>query len=93
MKAKLSFARIVKEREGNFVVYPVWEGVDRESPCGYSCAKNEKLAARLAIAIESGKVWSGEPKVCTDVEGNTYVHAFLNVRMRVANADLKRLGF
>ena len=93
MKPSLKQVSIVTEND-EIIVTPVWNGVDRPASMHYAMPiKHKKLAERLKKAIESGKCWYREPQILIDVHGLTYVNASLNLLMRTANADLKRMGF
>ena len=82
----------IDERDGKYIVRPVWAMVDRPSVSSYSCGKNKQLASRLAKAFHDGKAYE-EPQYKRDVDGNTYVSAFCTIRMRAMNADLTKLGY
>lgn len=75
-------------------VTPVWPNVDRPISSSWSVGQNPGLGRRLVNAIEAGVVCTN-PKVMTDVNGQTYVShdGHLRVSGRRMNADLKRLGF
>lgn len=75
---------------GFVTVTPVWSGVDRPEASGWSVPV--KLAQRLQCAILAGVVCT-HPKVCTDINGKTFVDHGVTVRGRAMSADLKRLGF
>jgi hypothetical protein len=74
-----------------FTVTPVWAGVDRPN-AGSTLVQGRKLADRLAAAWRDGAAYS-DAKVCMDVNEQTYVHATSRILARMANADLKRLGY
>jgi sensor domain CHASE-containing protein len=76
---------------GLFTVSPVWPGVDRPN-VGGTCVRGRKLADRLAAAWRDGAAYSAA-EVRTDTSGQTYVHATSRILGRMANADLKRLGY
>jgi hypothetical protein len=80
---------VTEQGEYGPTVYAEWTGVDRPRTYGIVAGKH---AARLARAINAGVVFH-DPKVITDVDGNTFVSAASRVRGRTLNADLKRLGF
>lgn len=82
----------IEEHDNKFIVVPVWADVDRQRPISYSCGSNKKLAYRLAKAIRAKVVFS-DIKRLTNTMGASYVSAHLNIRMRCANADLKKLGY
>ena len=90
--ARLLRVDIVDDGTDRYVVTPVWADVDRPISGGYSCGDNRTLAYRLQLAIEDGAVFD-EVEVNTDINGNTYVSTYLNIRMRCANADLKSIGY
>ena len=76
---------------GYWSVMPVWPGVDRPRVDGY-LIKTERLAGRLARAMLAGVVYV-DTEVTTDVDGETYVTSRSTVLARMANADLRRLGY
>lgn len=80
-----------KQRRG-YTVKPVWEGVDRPTSCGYGFS-DAKLAQRFAAAYKAGVLYLKPPVIKTDVNGQTYVCADINILCRIANAELKRKGF
>lgn len=92
MKAVLLTVEIEKTIDGRYIVIPVWADVDRPKSSSYSCNTDHKLAERLAAAILAGVVLE-EPSVQTDIHQQTYVSHGFAIRMRCANADLKRLGY
>lgn len=76
------------------VVTWLGENIDRPNAGGsIVIGKNQKaLANRLCKAINDGAVYPN-PELCTDVNGQTYVHAASTVRTRCLNADLKAIGY
>ena len=88
---KLTDVRIDKE-DGRYVVVPVFGGLDRPDTRGYSCGTKRDLAVRLQTAILEGAVCTNiEYK--KDVDGNGYASYDFDIRMRCANADLRKLGY
>lgn len=86
------------QRRGDVAVIAVsttWsgEGLDRTEGTGFvfDIAKTA-LAARLVRAINAGVVFAN-PEVKVDINGHTYVGAESMVLARMANADLRRLGY
>lgn len=80
-------------KEDGITVSPIWNGVDRPCSGGWGLkATHQKLAARLALAIERGVVCVN-PVIKTDIYQQTYVSYDCTVRGRCLNADLKALGF
>ncbi len=73
-------------------VTPIWKDVDRPDTISYSCGSNKKLAERLANAFFDGGCYK-DPEITKDCNGKTYVSYQFLIRMRCANADLKRLGY
>lgn len=55
-------------------------------------AKDQALAKRLCKAIEAGAVVKNV-RVAKDNQGAEYLASDFCIRMRCANADLKRLGY
>ena len=92
MAPKLSEVRIDKSTDGMYMVIPVYNGFDRPVTSSYSCGKNKQLADRLRNAILGGVVCTN-PTVEHDVTGKSYVSYSFGIRMRCANADLRRLGY
>jgi hypothetical protein len=69
------------------------EGLDRQDGHGWLFdLGHEKLAARLARAIDDGVVFHNI-SLAIDVNGKTYVNASSRVLGKYANADLKKLGY
>ena len=71
-----------------------WEGakVDKVGFAGWRLKPtDQKLAERLATAICAGAV-CGNPRIKTDIYGETYVDFDIGVLARAMNADLRRLG-
>jgi hypothetical protein len=64
---------------------------DRTDGSGW-LVNTKALADRLARAVNAGVVFY-EPGLHTDVNGKTFVHAASRVLGRMANADLRRLGY
>lgn len=85
--------KIKEEGKGRYVVVPEWEGVDRPITASYSCGFSKALAERLQMAMVNDAVWAEPPHIKTDTFDKTFVSASLNIRMRCANADLKRIGY
>lgn len=75
---------------GHFSVCTMWSGVDRPSSVGFILP--EKLALRLARAMEAGVVFTN-PKISTDVNGKTYVSSPCAVYSGEMASDLQKLGF
>jgi hypothetical protein len=75
----------------SYTVNVFWKNVDRPHTASYSFT-NESVAKRLKACIEAGAAYSNT-KVTTDNAGQTYVDASINILMRTASADLRRLGF
>lgn len=88
----LETVRIERSDNGSYIVRPVWQGVDRPITTGYSCGTNEQLADRLADAILCGAALTS-PEVVTDCNGQTYVSAEFQIRMRYAGSELAKLGY
>ena len=84
----------IEETDDGFTVWVSYPLANVDRPCcsGCSTGNNKKLAERLVSAIHAG-VAITETKVCTDVNGNTYVSGSHQYRGRCLNADLKSLGY
>lgn len=91
LRPKLTEVKICVD-DGRYIVKPYFHGFDRPNTAGYSCGTNRKLAERLSDAIADGAVVTNA-EIKHDVDGNTYVSFDFDIRMRCANADLKRLGY
>lgn len=75
-----------------YTVQAHWKNVDRPKGVGRSCFNRKDLADRLKKCMEDGAAF-GNVKICTDVNGKTYVDEDFQILMRIANADLKRIGY
>ena len=83
---------INRTSDGRYIVAPYWNGVDRPDSSQWSCGTNEALAKRLRAAILAGVIIE-EPVIAVDNNGKSYVSNGFAIRMRSANAELKRLGY
>lgn len=79
--------------KAHFVVWTTAVGAGVDRPDMHGIGVNTKaLAERLAKAIEAGAVFYN-PTVLTDVNGKTFLSVSSRVLARMANADLRRLGY
>lgn len=91
LRPKLTEVKI-QCKDGKYIVKPYFHGFDRPNTSSYSCGTNRRLAERLSDAIVDGAVvTNAEHK--RDVNGKSYVTFDFDIRMRCANADLKKLGY
>jgi hypothetical protein len=91
LQPKLTEVKIVTE-DGRYVVEPHFGGLARPCTCRYSCGTNKQLAERLSDAIVDGAVVTNITYK-KDCNGDSYASFTFDIRMRCANADLKRLGY
>ena len=95
-KTKVKQVKIIEDKKDtlgdSFVVVPIWSNVDRPDAGGYGCGSNRKLAERLKATMLDNAVFENV-KVKKDINGKTFASYYMNVRMRCANADLKKLGY
>jgi hypothetical protein len=76
--------------KGYMQVTPIWGGVDR--PACFSWVAKPAVAERLRRAVMAGVVLLN-PRVETDIHGQTYAGYDNRVSGKYANADLRRLGY
>lgn len=81
----------VEDGRKEFIITPVWEGVDR-ARAGSLVATSMAVALRCKAAFEEGAALFSDG-VKADVNGKTYVDFRWTVRARCLNADLRRLGY
>jgi hypothetical protein len=75
---------------GFVTVFPVWDGVDRPTPSGWSAPHH--LVDRLVRAILNGAAVRN-PVIKTDVHGKTYVETDFVISGREMEQDLEAIGF
>lgn len=89
----IALTSAVSPHEFGFLVNTTVSGIDLDRPnLGGFVVRSEAVARRLARAVEDGAVWNIEG-IRTDIYGKTYIAATSNVLARMANADLRRLGY
>jgi len=88
---ELNGVEVKIDDDGDVTVRPIFSNVDRNDR-RYSCGKNQQLANRLCQAIKDGKIITNAV-IETDIYEKTYVSYDFNIRMRCANADLRKLGY
>ena len=87
---KLTEVKIRRDGD-NYIVEPYFHGLERPCTGGYSCG-SKQLAIRLNNAIVDGVVLTNI-EFEHDADGKSFASYDFNIRMRCANADLKRLGY
>lgn len=92
MGAVLDRVEIEIDGAGRQIVVPYWANVDRPVTQKFNCGFKPKLAERLQRAWEDGAAYE-YAQLRHDVNYNSYIACDSKVLMRIANADLKRLGY
>ena len=87
----LEAVKIEEDEDCGYVVWPVWANVDISSNSGFSVG-TLKLANRLKRAFEAGAVYENA-SIAKNIYGETYCNFEMTILMRIANAELNRLGF
>lgn len=90
-KTDISHVEATEDADGRWSVWPYWTNVDRPRGAGWGGLRPD-VADRLMQAIIDGAA-HGDPEIRIDTSGNTYVYADSKVSGRMANADLRRLGY
>lgn len=84
-------AERVRDGRKEFIITPVWDGVDRPR-AGSLVATSMAVALRCKAAFEDGAALFSDG-VLKDVNGKTYVDFRWTVLARRLNADLRKLGY